>query len=84
MSVNIIYMIKKEFVDRLKTLRTKAGLSQREIINTLKIGSRSYEHYESENSKRIPEYKNLIALASFFNCSIDYLLCQTNNPVRNL
>ncbi|MCL2591805.1 MAG: helix-turn-helix domain-containing protein [Defluviitaleaceae bacterium] len=77
-------MIKEKFVDRLRTLRTKAGLSQREIIKILKIGSRSYEHYESENSKRIPEYKNLILLADFFSCSIDYLLCQTDNPKRNL
>jgi len=76
-------MIKKEFVTRLRALRTEAKLSQREVINTLKIGTRSYEHYESESSKRIPEYKNLIKLANFFNCSIDYLLCQTDNLKRN-
>jgi len=73
-------MTKLQFVKRLKTLRSKIGLSQAKICNELNITQKLYEYYESENNSRIPTYKNLITLANFFDCSIDYLLCQTDNP----
>jgi len=76
-------MTKKDFVLRLKNLREKTGLSQLALIAQVKIAPRAYHYYESINNTRIPEYKNLIKLADFFNCSIDYLLCKTDNPKRN-
>ena len=77
-------MTKKQFVTRLKDLRKQTGLSQKDLAIKLGIGSRTYEYYESENNTSIPEHKNLIKLANLFDCSIDYLLCQTDNPKRNL
>jgi len=76
-------MTKKQFVTRLKDLRRQSGLPQKTVTTALNIVSRTYEYYESDKNSRIPEYKNLIKLANFFNCSIDYLLCQTDNPKRN-
>ena len=79
-----IIMTKLQFAKRLKELRAKSGLSQSKICTELKITQKLYEYYESENNSRVPTYKNLIKLADFFNCSIDYLLCRTDNPIMNL
>jgi len=69
---------------RIKSLRNQLGLSQKIIAEELNIALRTYEYYETEKSTNIPEYKNLIKLSNFFNCSVDYLLCLTDNPIRNL
>ena len=36
-----------------------------------------------ENGERIPPTETLVLLADFYNVSIDYILCRTNNPVIN-
>jgi len=33
-----------------------------------------------ENGERIPPTETLIRLADFYNVSIDYILCRSNNP----
>ena len=33
-----------------------------------------------ENGERIPPTETLIKLADFYNVSIDYILCRTDNP----
>lgn len=36
-----------------------------------------------ENGERIPPTETLMILAEFYNVSIDYLLCRTENPKIN-
>ena len=76
-------MTKLQFVTRLKELRAATGMSQAKLCENSGIGQTLYEYYESEKHPHIPTYKNLIVLADFFDCSIDYLLCRTDNPKRN-
>ena len=76
-------MTKSQFVERLKTLRAQSKLTQAKVYNDIGISQTLYEYYESEKHSSIPTYKNLILLANYFDCSIDYLLCQTDNPKRN-
>ena len=33
-----------------------------------------------ENGERVPPTETLIKLADFYEVSIDYILCRTNNP----
>ena len=33
-----------------------------------------------ENGERVPPTETLIRLADFYDVSIDYILCRTNNP----
>ena len=33
-----------------------------------------------ENGERVPPTETLIRLADFYDASIDYILCRTNNP----
>ena len=36
-----------------------------------------------ENGERVPPTETLLCLAEFYNVSIDYILCRTNNPEIN-
>lgn len=36
-----------------------------------------------ENGERIPPTETLLKLAEFYNVSVDYLLCRTDNPDVN-
>lgn len=69
------------FSTRLKELRTQAGCTQKQVAGALGITDRAYQHYELD--KRKPDYKGLIALADFFDVSIDYLTGRSDNPTIN-
>ena len=61
-----------KFCDRLKVLRKEHGLKQREMAEKLGLALSSYQCYEYAN--RYPEFHGLIAIADFFDVSIDYLV----------
>lgn len=61
---------------KLKELRLKYGLSQKELAESLGIKNNTYNQYEHEN--RIPDTKTLIKIANYYNVTLDYLL---ENPV---
>ena len=64
------------YSDRLKELREEKDLTLREIGNNLNISRSLYGKYEKEYI--IIPINHLIAVANFFNVSIDYLFCFTN------
>ena len=57
--------------ERLRILRKEKGLTQQEVGDTLGKSLRAYQYYES--GTRRPEYPQLLALADFFDVSLDYL-----------
>ena len=67
--------------NRIKDLREDHDLTQETLSKTLNISQRTYSHYES-GSRKIP-LDILIALADFYDCSIDYLLERTNKKNIN-
>ena len=66
---------------RLKTIREKRGISQLRLAMDLGLTQNSVSRYES--GVREADYKTLIALADYFNVSIDYLLERTDKPAVN-
>ena len=66
---------------RLRELRKKRGISQLKLAMDLNMNQNSVSRYES--GAREADYKTLIAIAEYFNVSIDYLLERTENPKRN-
>ena len=66
---------------RLKYLRESELLTQKQVAEQIFCGQRAYAYYESEE-RDIPT-QTLIRLADFYNVSIDYLLCRTDNPQMN-
>lgn len=63
---------------RLKELRENRGISQLKLALDLNMNQNSISRYE--NGIRQADYKTLIALADYFNVSVDYLLERTDNP----
>ena len=66
---------------RIRDLREDHDLTQRELGTILSCSQRVYSNYERGDID-IPTAV-LIALADFYNVSVDYLLGRTNNPKMN-
>ena len=66
---------------RLKELRRAKQISQVKLAIDLNLTQNSVSRYET--GEREADYKTLIAIADYFNVSIDYLLGRTNNPQIN-
>ncbi len=63
---------------RLKELREKRGMSQVRLAIELDLNQNTISRYES--GAREADYRTLIAIADYFDVSLDYLLGRTNNP----
>ncbi len=61
---------------RIRDLREDHDLTQKEIGEKLNLPQRTYAYYESGQRTVPPEI--LIALADFYNTSIDYILERTD------
>ncbi len=68
------------FSDRLRLLRKERSLKQREMADIFKITSRAYQAYEYNES--FPEVPGLIALADYFDVSLDYLVGRSDDRQR--
>ena len=67
--------------NNLKLLRKKKGYTQ--IAVQMKTGIEQALLSKFENGERVPPTETLLKLAEFYNVSIDYLLCRTENPEVN-
>ena len=65
----------------LKELRNKNNIYQKEIAEYLQLTLRNYQRYEADTID--PPTSKLIALADYFNVSLDYLVGRTDNPIIN-
>ena len=63
---------------RLKDLREDADKSQEEIAKIIGTSQSYYAQYE--NGKRAIPFERMIALAKFYNVSLDYLAGLTDTP----
>lgn len=64
--------------NNLKLLRKSRGYTQ--IAVQMKTGIEQALLSKYETGERIPTTEALIKLADFYNVSIDYILCRTDNP----
>lgn len=62
------------FSNRLKELRKKAGISQKELAETVGVSYASLSSYENGSGGKIPSMEIVIKIADYFNVSIDWLL----------
>lgn len=63
-----------KFNERLKDLRLKSPLMQKEIAAAIGISVRTFQQYEQ--GKAEPNIEKLIKLADIFEVSLDYLMCR--------
>lgn len=72
-----------ELAKKLRDLRLKSKLSQKEVAKRLGISASIVSAYEVE--ERTPSVEVLLALASLYKCSSDYLLgLERTMPQRTL
>ena len=64
-------------MNRLRDLREERNLTQEKVAKALGIGQAGYSKYECEKID-IPT-DILLKLSDYYNTSIDYILCRTNN-----
>ena len=67
--------------NNLKLLRKNKGYTQ--IAVQMKTGIEQALLSKFENGDRIPHTETLLRLAEFYDVSIDYILCRTDNPTVN-
>ena len=63
---------------RLRALRTSIDLSQHRLAELAGLTQSAVNRYENDQSQ--PVYKILIWYADYFNVSLDYIFCRTENP----
>lgn len=68
------------FSERLKELRTMRNLTQKQVADSVNMAPMAYQRYEY--GTREPAYQNLIALADYFDVSLDYLAGRSDDPQR--
>ena len=67
--------------NNLKKLRKDRRLTQ--ITLQMQTGIEQALLSKFENGARVPPTETLIILADFYDVSIDYILCRTENPKIN-
>lgn len=66
---------------RLREIRKSKGISQVKMSMDLNTNQNTISRYET--GEREPGINELIKIADYFNVSVDYLLCRTDNPNIN-
>lgn len=62
-------------VQNLKALRIRKGISQQQLADVIGVSQQSINKYENHMIE--PDISTLMALADFFNTSVDYLIGHT-------
>lgn len=70
--------MRMSFSTRLKELRNSRNLTQKTVAEAVGMAPMAYQRYEY--GTREPAFQQLIALADYFDVSLDYLLGRTDEP----
>ena len=64
----------------LKLLRNERHISQQQLADMIGVSQQSVNKYENHNVE--PDLTTLIAIADFFDTSVDYIIGHTTNRYR--
>lgn len=67
-----------DFGAHLKELRKSRGITQKQLAIAISASERGIQQYEL--GERKPSYEMLLALADYFDVSLDYLVGRTDKP----
>ncbi len=67
-----------EFGIRLKNIRKNHNSTQKQVACAIGVSERNYQDWEYGNTK--PTFDALIALADYFEVSLDYLVGRSDDP----
>jgi transcriptional regulator with XRE-family HTH domain len=66
------------FKTRLREIRKSKGLTQVEVASHINLKERQYQNLDAGSSK--PSFNSLVALADYFDVSLDYLVGRSDDP----
>jgi transcriptional regulator with XRE-family HTH domain len=69
-----------DFASRLRECRKSKQFTQKQAAAEFELSERLWRSYESGD--RTPTFEGLIALADYFDVSIDYLVGRSDEPGR--
>lgn len=69
------------FPERLVSLRKSRNLTQKQLAAEMQLSELAIQHYEAQRRK--PAFDVLIALADYFDVSLDYLVGRSDDPARH-
>lgn len=69
------------FSEKLKTLKAQKKVRQKDVAAAIGVSLLAYQYYETDTKE--PTMSNLIALADYFDVSLDYLVDRSDNPEIN-
>jgi transcriptional regulator with XRE-family HTH domain len=72
---------REKFSESLKSLRMAKNMKQGDLGIALGLSKQAIS--DMENGKRATTLENLVALANFFNVSLDYLVGRSDDPKRH-
>ena len=67
-----------KIANRIKYLRENLGITQTELAKILKLSKSTISQYETDTNNPPDDIK--IAMANYFNVSLDYLMGRTEDP----
>ena len=67
--------------EKIKCLRLQNNLTQKQLADTVNVQPASLQRFEYGTVR--PSLDTLLALADYFNVSLDYLVGRTDNPEVN-
>ena len=67
--------------NRFKKVRIEMGFTQKQIAEGIGVSEQAYQKYEY--GKVVPSALVLIALADYFDVSLDYLVGRSDDPQRH-
>lgn len=70
-----------DFGTHLKAIRKAKGLTQKQLAQEIGASESGVQNYEL--GVRKPTYDMLIALADYFDVSLDYLVGRSDDPARH-
>lgn len=68
------------FAERLVALRKSHNLTQKQLASAIGLSEVGIQNYEG--NRRKPAYDVLLALADYFDVSLDYLVGRSDEPGR--
>ena len=75
-----LMVISSKIAERIKVLTLKKNISLKAMLSDCELGINTIS--KISNGKDIMS-KNLVKIADYFDVSVDYLLCRTDNPKIN-
>ena len=69
-----------DFCSVVEKLKAERNILQKDVAKGIGISLRAYQRYE--HGEREPSMSTLIALADYFDVSLDYLTGRSDSPTR--